>query len=197
MIVVVSAADDASGQPGQLNEVLDLAARAKQLKADPSQVLVSIIGPGDCAPGDAPGPRLTDFVNQFGANGLYVGLCSGQFGAAIQRIGEFTNEGLRPPCASHLRDVDLETPGLQPNCTMTRTSSFPVGAIMTRRFPAATSAQPPCWRLGPPGSCSGGVAGQIFDIQFEPDWCSEAVTSFTVECLTCADANDPACATSR
>ena len=30
-----------------------------------------------------------------------------------------------------------------------------------------------------------------------PDWCAASPINFTVECLACADANDPACAPAR
>src|SRR6185312_635667 len=48
MIVVIAATDDeASGVPGDPDAVVALANRAKGLKPDPSQLLVSLIGPGD------------------------------------------------------------------------------------------------------------------------------------------------------
>ena len=55
MIVVISAQDDASGQPGQLT--LDLGPRRAPLEesqADPNQVLVSVIGPETAPPATSP-----------------------------------------------------------------------------------------------------------------------------------------------
>jgi hypothetical protein len=186
-IVIVSAADDASGPLS----VLDLATLAKQLKPDPSQVLVSIIGPADCAPGDVTGPRLTEFVNQFGANGTYVSLCSEPFTLAIRQITERSNVDLRPPCVANLRDVDADTPGLQPNCTVSRTNTTPF-SLVTRALPNCDTGRTPCWRLGANAVC-GDQPGRVFDIELEPDWCAEAEMSVTIECLSCADPNDPAC----
>ena len=48
MIVVISAQEDASGQPGALSAIVDLAGRIKSVKGDSSQVMVSIIGPQAC-----------------------------------------------------------------------------------------------------------------------------------------------------
>ena len=75
MIVVIAAGDDASAQPA-----IDVARLIKSSKADPSQVVVSAIVPGSCATGDP--VRLTEFVNQFGANGYAPDLCVGQFASS-------------------------------------------------------------------------------------------------------------------
>ena len=66
MIVVIAAGDDPSAQPA-----IDVAQLIKSVKADPSQVVVSAIVAKSCATGDP--VRLTEFVNQFGANGLLLG----------------------------------------------------------------------------------------------------------------------------
>ena len=79
MIVVIAAGDDPSAQPA-----IDVARLIKSVKADPSQVVVSAIVAKSCATGDP--VRLTEFVNQFGANGLLLDLCGGQFAPALQRI---------------------------------------------------------------------------------------------------------------
>jgi hypothetical protein len=193
LIVVVAAEDDASAQGGTPTPVAELAARAKSLKADPSQVLVSAIGPGGCAAGDVPGPRLLEFVQSFGANGLYVGLCGEPLTAAVQRVGEFTNQGLAPPCVANVRDTDVVMPGVQPNCTLVRISADASGRTVSTVIPSCDDGAPPCWRLLP-GTCSGGASGYVASIDSRPDWCLETPSTFTIECLSCADPNDPACA---
>ncbi len=193
LIVVVSAADDASGPNGALTPAFDLAALARKLKPDPYQVVVSIIGPGDCAVGDVPAPRLTEFVQQFGSNGAYIGLCSGQLRYAVRRVTEFTNEGLPPPCAANVRDTDATMPGVQPDCTLVRTYTTSLGASVVTAIPSCDDSQPPCWSPAA-AICPGNVPGYAFNIAGQPDWCMEAPTIFTLECLSCADPNDPACA---
>jgi len=191
MIVVVTAQDDASGQPAGLTPVIAIADGIKTVKTDPSQIAVSIIGPGgDCTGGEPPGPRLVEFVNQFGANGLYLPLCSGQFSPALDRISQQINSSIQPPCARNVRDTDLETPGLQANCTVEELASNPDGTRTRSRLPNCDAGPPPCWRLI---ASSGTCDGYIFEVLRAPDWCAESGTNGTIECLGCASANDPAC----
>jgi len=198
MIVIVAATDDASGEPGAPMSVVATAALIKRLKPDPSQVLVSTIGPNSCALGEVPAPRLTEFVQQFGANGLLIPLCDGQFPTALQRVTEFINDRLLPPCLRNVRDTDLATPGLQADCSVEDRARAPDGSYATSRLPSCEEAAPPCWRLTPGAAINcagpGTTSGWIFSVERPSDWCYEAGTNLTIECLGCADANDPACA---
>ena len=193
MIVVISGSDDASDESGSPTDVITTAALIKSLKQDPSQVLVSIIGPGDC--GAVTAPRLTQFGQQFGANGLIIGLCAGAFPAALERVTSYTSSSLLPPCIRNVRDTDPATPGLQADCTFEDSARAPDGSYATSRLPSCDQSAPPCWRLSPGGQgCSDGWA---IEIERAPDWCYEAGTSITLECLVCASPNDPACAQTR
>jgi len=191
LVVVIAATDDASGAPGSPTPVSDLVARLRTIKADPSQILVSVIGPGDCAEGQEPGPRLIALANGFGANGLYVGLCSGQLAVAVDPVTNFLAYILEPPCVSNVLDTDATTPGLQADCTFVERSVSADGPIVTAVLPSCDAGAPPCWRLLP-GLCAGG--GCLVDIQRAADWCFEAGTNVTIECRACADPRDPACA---
>jgi len=187
MVVVIAAADDASPQPA-----LDVANLIKGLKADPSAAMASVIVPDSCTAGDP--QRLTEFVNQFGANGLLFDLCAGPIAPALQRITYLTNSSLQPPCVRLVRDTDLSTPGLQPECAFEDHVRAPDGTLTTTNLPSCDVAAPPCWRLDPG---SGGCDGYILSIQRPTDWCAEAGTNVAIECLSCADASDPACAPAR
>jgi hypothetical protein len=192
-IVFITAEDDASGQP--LTPVVELAQIVKGLRPDPSQVIVSAIGPGGCVAGDEPGPRLLEFVNQFGANGLYLPLCSAQYSAALDRAFMQINWSLQPPCVQNVRDTDLDAPGLQAACTVEDRSRGPDGSLTTSSLPSCDESQPPCWRMLPGGGVN--CTGYVFEIVRADDWCVEAGTNATLECLGCADANDPTCAPIR
>jgi hypothetical protein len=190
LVVVVTASDDASGPPGSPTPVLDIAAGLKALKQDPSQVLVTVVGPGDCGGSVPPYARLTEFVNQFGANGIAVGLCTGGLAASLDRVLNYTiYDSLEPACVQDVRDTDPVQPGLQPSCSVLdyaydeQTGNGTIAAI-----PSCDLSAPPCWRLTPNGTCA------IFSIDRGPDWCDEAPTNVTIECVVCAEPNDPACA---
>jgi hypothetical protein len=187
MVVVIAAGDDASAQPP-----IDVARFIKGSKADPSQVVASVIVPRSCAAGDP--VRLSEFVNQFGANGLLLDLCAGQFAPALQRLTDNISVSLQPPCLRDVRDTDLDTPGLQPDCTFEDHLRTADGTWTTAILPSCDSAAPPCWRLTPIGQ---GCDGYGIDIQRATDWCGEAGTNITIECLACANANDPACVVAR
>jgi hypothetical protein len=196
MILLVVATDDASGDPNLPTAVSDLVSRLKELKADPSQILVSVVGPADCATGDVPGPRLIELVTAFGANGLYAGLCGGDpLPAALQRLlSPPSFDRLQPPCLGNVRDIDLVTPGLQAECAVEHHSIGPDGSLANTPLPSCDQGAPPCWRLGPRVVCGGVGPGWIAEIVEPADWCFEGASNFTIECLGCADANDPACA---
>jgi hypothetical protein len=187
MVVVIGAGDDASARPA-----IDVATFIKGLKADPSQAAVSAIVPRSCATGDS--PRLTEFVNQFGANGLLADLCVGELAPALQRITNASDSELQPPCLRSVRDTDLDAPGLQADCVFADHPRAADGTWTTATLPSCDVAAPPCWRLVPNAA---GCDGYGIDIQRASDWCAEAGTNITIECLACTNANDPACAPAR
>jgi hypothetical protein len=186
-IVIVTAQDDASLEPAR-----EIAAAIKARKPDPSQVAVSVIGPGgDCAGGEAPGPRLLEFVQQFGANGIYLPLCSGQFPAALDRVEQLISVQISPWCVTNVRDTDPATPGLQADCAVEDVTTDGLGGFITRQVPSCDESSPPCWRMVAGAGVSCG--GYIFDLARGPEWCVEASPHGTIECLACADSSDPAC----
>jgi len=188
LVVIVTASDDASGPPGAPTPVLDIAASLKALKADSSQVLVSVVGPDGCGASVQPYARLTEFVNQFGANGIAVGLCSNALAVALDRVLSYTNESLQPPCVQNVRDTDPTQPGLQASCSVLDYATDQNGNGTIVAIPGCDVSGPPCWHFTPNGACD------YFLIDRAPDWCDEAPTHVTVECVGCASPSDPACA---
>jgi hypothetical protein len=184
MIVVIAAGDDPSAQ-----STIDVARLIKSSKSDPSQAMASVIVARSCGAGDA--PRLSEFVQQFGANGLIMDLCLGQFAVALQEITNTINSALQPPCLRYVRDTDLDTPGLQADCVFEDHRAAPDGTWTAATLPRCDVAAPPCWRLAPGGA---GCDGYSIDIQRSTDWCAERAINVTIECLVCANASDPACA---
>jgi hypothetical protein len=189
MVVVIAGADDASVQPA-----IDIANAIKGLKADSSEAIASVIVPRSCGTGGDP-QRLLEFVNQFGSNGLALDLCTGPIRYALQRITETINSQLQPPCVRRVRDTDLAASGLQASCVFEDHLRTPDGGWTTAILPSCDTSAPPCWQLLPGTGFN--CDGYVPNIQRETNWCAEAGTNITVECLTCADANDPACAPAR
>jgi hypothetical protein len=183
LVVVVTASDDASGPPDAPTPVQDAVASLKALKADPSQVLVSVVGPGDCGASVEPYARLTEFVFSFGANGTAAGLCSDGLSTSLDRVLSYTNASVDPACVQNVRDTDPTQPGLQADCSV-----LDYGTDSSVAIPSCDVSVPPCWRLIPNGTCA------IFGIDRGANWCDEDPKHGTVECAACADPNDPACA---
>jgi hypothetical protein len=185
LVVVIAAGDDASSGPAT-----DVATFIRGLKQDPSPALASAIVPSRCAA--AAPQRLIDFVGAFGGNGVILDLCDGQFAPALQLVARTISEIVDPACVSNVRDTDPATPGLQAACTFTDHVAAN-GSYVDSSIPSCddTSGTPPCWRLVTSDACR---PGYVVDIERGADWCDEAGQFVTVECLACADANDPACA---
>jgi hypothetical protein len=190
MIVIVAGQDDASGQAGSPTPVAEIVASIRGVKPDPYQILVSGIMPAGCIAPDPPAPRLIEFVSAFGANGLLLDLCAGQLSPALFRLTNNISESVHPPCAQDVRDTDLEAPGLQAECTFVQ-HVIADGSIVSSPIPSCDVAAPPCWRLVPGGYCG---QGYTVVIEHTPDWCDETAENVTIECLSCANHNDPACA---
>src|SRR4029077_18923485 len=105
-IVIAAARDDASGSGPALEDVASFAAFLRTLKADPAQIVVSVIGPGDCqtmAPSMATPPRLTAMSEAFGSRGLYVRSCDSSPQSAFLLLATRT-EVLRVSCLDGVRD---------------------------------------------------------------------------------------------
>jgi hypothetical protein len=194
-VVIIAATDDASGPPSApTTSPLDIAQRLKALKPDPSQVMVTVIGPGDCATRDGQAQRLLQLVNEFGSNGLYMRLCDDPLSAAIDRIVSSSNVGLPPLCLTNVLDADAATPGLQASCTVTRRSTeIATGRTSEQKIPSCDDAPPPCWHQPTPGVCGGGSPGWWFSLEDSLNQCDDGSISLEIECLACADPNDPAC----
>ena len=166
----------------------------RALKADPNFAVFSLIGPsGGCPPGGA-APRLTELVQQFGGNGLAVGLCDDP-ALALQRLAALLAWFVDPACIAPILDVDPAAPGLQADCAFEDTVYSPGGGSpVTTGLPACDAASPPCWRLTdwPGQSCA------VVEIDRGADWCNETLTTTRLECLTAMPpTRDAAACTSR
>jgi hypothetical protein len=194
-VVFVAASDDASGPPGAPTPLADLVSRLRAVKTDPSAILVATIGPRDCATtGDVQAPRLAQFTNEFGANSLQVGLCSDQFPHVVDRIVQNLNIAYAPPCLTNVRDTDVARPGVQADCTViARTSNLSAGQTIEQPVPSCDTGQSPCWNIQT-GFCGAAGTGWAFYVDTPLDECLPGDTELVVECLSCADPNDPACA---
>jgi len=192
-VIIVAASDDATAPPRGSMSVTELAGSLKNLKGDPSQVLVTVIGPGDCAAGDVRAPRLAEFVNQFGSNGLYMGLCGGALSAAVDKITLRENDALLPPCLTNVRDTDLTTPGMQASCTVVQRSiALDTETTSEQEIPSCDTGRSPCWTLMR-DQCAAGPGWRL-NLDAPLDQCVDGIVDVDVECLGCADPNNPACA---
>lgn len=195
LIVVVAAQDDASGTPDAPTSVSAVAAAVRGLKLDPTQTLASVIVPQSCLTGGNPVPRLSDFVSLFGAHGTVVDLCGGQPARALDQAMSTLVTFFEPVCIGNIRDTDPATPGLQSDCAFEDLVPAADGSWTASSLPSCDDNAPPCWRLLPNGPCGDRTYQMV--IERDVRWCDEAGSFVTMECLGCADANDPACATAR
>jgi hypothetical protein len=177
-IVIIAGRDDPSGAG-----VAELAAFVRARKADPpSQVLLSVLVPGDCAPGE-PTPRLIELAQAFGANAAVGRLCDNPTNAVVQRLAWQISVLIEPPCIGPVLDVDPAAPGLQAECTFEDTVSPFDGVLVTTLLPACDAAAPPCWRLtdAPERGCA------IVEIDRGAAFCPGRVTYTKIECLSAKD----------
>ena len=160
---------------GLLKTVGETAAQIKALKPDPaSQIIVAAItGPAtpyqvhwknpsttdtgpwpeithSCTAPDMsfadPSVRVTEFVQQFGGNGLTLSICDQSFAPALMRIAQEIGRALEPPC---INGRVATKPGTdQPDCTVVSHTGNGTGISST---PPSPRARTPAAR-GPAGS---------------------------------------------
>jgi hypothetical protein len=134
-----------SAEDGVLFKVADVVTKLRQLKNDPTKVLVAAIAAPvmpyvvrlaapinddtaqwpyvdhscvakDQTSGD-PAVRIKQWVDAFGDNGVFQEICNDTFAPALQTIAKRIGAALGPLCIEgKLLDADPATPGVQPDC---------------------------------------------------------------------------------
>ena len=131
-----------------------------------------------------PGVRVSELVDQFGANGLVLPICSADFAPSLQRIGELINEKIKPPC---ITGTVANKPGTsEPDCTVVSHTSNGLNASIDATVPSCASngGAPPCWRLTT-GTCPAGGTGQIVDVSVDMSLPATTAQNATVNCALC------------
>jgi hypothetical protein len=131
-----------------------------------------------------PGVRVGEFVNQFGANGLVLPICSDNFAPSLQRIGELINASLQPPCVQG--KVATKPNSTDPDCAVVSHTSNGLGSFVDATVPSCASngGTAPCWRLTN-GACAGGGTGQIVDVSVDMSVPTTTAQNATVNCALC------------
>ena len=197
VIVIVAGEDDAS--PDDVASTVDF---VRSLKADPSNtILLSAVVPPttDCAAVPAlvsMPPRLSAFVESAGASGLIDAICDSGGRNALDTLGQKLAILLGPACVPGVRDNDPATPGMQAACAVDETIENYDGSRATSILPSCDAAAAPCWSFRPPAAGEGGFCpgGWIFEITRPGGYCPAEYTRTHIQCVGCADPDDPACA---
>ena len=135
-----------------------------------------------------PSVRIVEFVNQFGANGLVLPICSDNFGPSLDRIAALINASLQPPCIT--QKVAHATNG-EYDCKIVSHTSNGTGGFNDSTVPACSqnNNMAPCWSLAG-GACNGGGQGLIVTISQDPSVPTSTAQNATVNCALC-DPNVP------
>jgi hypothetical protein len=196
---------------GLLKTVAETAAQIKALKADPAgQIIVAAItgptapyqvhwkpaqtadtGPWpeithSCTAPDQsfadPSIRVTDFVRQFGGNGLLLSICDGEFADALMRIAQELDRVIQPPCIEGQIALRPGTPS--PDCTVTSHTRNGGAGTVDDVVPACadTGGVGPCWELVP-GQM--GCVGQTMSVKPAAAGPPPTGQDATVNCSLC------------
>jgi hypothetical protein len=196
---------------GLLKGVGETAAQIKALKSDPaSQIIVAAItGPTtpyqvhwkapqgtdtlpwpevthSCTAPDTsfadPSVRVTEFVQQFGGNGITLSICDQSFAPALRRIADEIGRVLEPPC---IVGQIANRPGMdEKDCTVISHTGNGSGMIIDSAVPSCTQTggTGPCWRLVAGGAnCN----GQVMEVTDDPANPMPASQNATVGCALC------------
>jgi len=195
-VVILAARDDASPDG---EDAASLAALLRGAKADPAQVIVSVVGPSPTCTSEpelaAPAPRLLALVQAFGSRGLYAAVCGKSPEDALLLLADPLAPLLAPACLTGIRDTDPAQVGVQPTCSVEEQTTQADGSITRAALPSCDVAPAPCWRLSAnPTLCP---AALQLEVDHAAGWCSQLPASVRVSCVGCLDSADPACAASN
>jgi hypothetical protein len=180
-------ADCHSNEAGLLYPVGGFATFFKSLKADPSMLFVASIaapvkpyiidyqsspyGTGEtaayiehsCKRTDGgfadPAVRMTDFVGQFGANGVTSSICDNSFAPALTQLGTAIGRAFTSQCLdATVPDHDPVTPGIQAHCDVVLHAPSQTDKTISACDMASPQGGPqPCWYLTASSACGSGV----------------------------------------
>lgn len=98
-----------------------------------------------------PGIRHLDFLDQFANRNTHSTICDEDLSDGMTQIGALLKRELQDPCFERqLADADLDTPGLQPDCTVTDTryrANEPDEELAVIPACDATQSRIPCWHI--------------------------------------------------
>jgi hypothetical protein len=119
-----------------------------------------------------PSIRLRAFIDAFGSNGVFESICAASFAPALTVIANTIGQILKPKCIQgQLVDTDPNTPGIQPDCTVTDRSFDAMGNEIDKVIPscAAQPTAPKCWQLADdPTNCPSTPTAPQQVLQFVP-----------------------------
>ena len=128
-----------------------------------------------------PSVRVVEFVNQFGANGLVLPICSDNFGPSLDRIAMLINAQLQPPCIT--QKVAMKAGTQEPDCAVVGHTSDGLGGFKDKAVPwCGSGAAAPCWQLTPGGM---GCGGNIVNVMPDPSVPMSTAQNATVNCSLC------------
>jgi hypothetical protein len=121
-----------------------------------------------------PAPRVEQFVNQFGANGLLDTFCQANYGTSLTTIATKLSQLIGPKCI--VGQVATKPNTMDPDCTVTELApnmNDPLHPIPTvipycdNPNTPANSTNTPCWALTVPMNTGGGnqCNGKVVDIE--------------------------------
>ena len=104
--------------------VADLVALVRAQKPDPYGIMVSVMAPGNCPPAE-PTPRLIELVQQFGGNGVALGLCDDPV-AVFWQLRNGIIVDIAPPCSRAWSTSIRPRPACRPNVRFRTPPSRPM-----------------------------------------------------------------------
>jgi hypothetical protein len=200
-----------SAEDGWLRNVADIAAGIKKLKTEPDNQIVfaAISGPStpytvhwkkaqwndtspwpeishSCMATDGsyadPSPRISQLVHEFGANGLQMDICGGEFAGALSRIADKIGDHIRKPCI--MGQIAKKSGTAIDDCTVTSFSPGDSGNVVERPITACadTNGAGPCWQLA---AGENGCTGQTVAVVPDPAVPPPTWENAAVQCAMC------------
>jgi len=137
-------------------------------------------------------PCLNQWVQTFGAAGVFLSVCADSFAPALQAVAQEIAQETGVPCIDGEVKTTTGPHGARPNCSVSDHALNAQGLTIDTALPSCVDSQnvAPCWTLAADPACPN---GSLISVS-RPAGAAPPTLDTTVECAVCTvGSTDPSC----
>jgi hypothetical protein len=139
-----------------------------------------------------PAVRLNQWIQPFGAAGVFLSVCADSFAPALQAVAQEIAQETGVPCVNGKVKTTTGPNGVRPSCSVSDHAINAQGLTIDTPLPSCVDSQgvPTCWTLAADPACPNGSLVTVS----RPAGAPAPTLDTSVECAVCAvGSTDPSC----